>query len=175
MNFGLLKYKMFTAGLAALISSLPANAVEFKAKVISVQDGDSLTILHNGKAEKVILYGIDCPELKQDFGEQSREFTTNSCKGKIVSLDVRGKDRHERTIARVFLPDGSLLNLELLKLGLAWWSDKYAPEESEFKQSQIEAKSKHIGLWSSSSAIAPWIFRNGEKSVQAEIKPSAPE
>lgn len=31
-------------------------------KVVGVSDGDTITVMHDGKAEKIRLYGIDCPE-----------------------------------------------------------------------------------------------------------------
>ena len=163
--------KAFFAVLIASIC-LPALAEEFKGKVVAVKDGDSLLVLHNGSTEKVILYGIDCPEAKQDYGPQAREFTEQNCKDKSVSVSVKGHDRFERVIAEVFLPDGSSLNQELLKQGCAWWSDKYAAKDATLKQLHMDAKAKRIGLWSNPKAVPPWIFRNGEKSVQAIIKPA---
>lgn len=155
-----------------LVTSHPAvRAEEFKGKVISVQDGDSLTVLNGKKPVKTILYGIDCPELKQSYGSQAREFTNASCYGKIVSIEDLGRDKNGRTIARVFLPDGSSLNEKLVGNGLAWWSDKYAPKDKVLKELQLAAQSARNGLWSENKPVPPWIFRNGEKSVQAVIKP----
>lgn len=135
-------------------------------------DGDSLVVVHNGAKEKVILYGIDCPESKQDFGKQAHDFTEQYCNGKTINLNIKGHDHHGRSIAEVILPDGSSLNQELVKQGLAWWSDKYAAQDKTLKQCHMDAKQKGIGLWSSPKPVPPWIFRNGEKSVQAVIKPA---
>jgi endonuclease YncB( thermonuclease family) len=84
----------------------------------------------------------------------------------------RGKDNLGRTIAIVWLPDGTSLNEELVKRGLAWWSDKYAPQDSKLKQLHAAARAAHIGLWSAPNPIPPWIWRNGQKDVHATIKPS---
>ncbi len=156
--------------LLAFVSA--ANADEFKAKVVSVSDGDSILVMHNNVKEKVILFGIDCPELKQEYGPQARQFTDQACFGKLVSISEHGKDHHGRTIAEVYLPDGTDLNQELVRQGLAWWSDKYAPGDKTLKQYHNAARVSKTGLWASVNPIPPWTFRNGEKSVQAVIKPA---
>jgi len=43
-----------------LVSS--AFAAEFTIPVVSVLDGDTLEVLHDGKAERIRLSGIDCPK-----------------------------------------------------------------------------------------------------------------
>ena len=161
-------FVVFIAYLSMAIS--PSTAAEFKAKVIAVIDGDSLLVLHDSLKEKVILYGIDCPELKQEFGPQAKQFTDKCVYGKAVSISEHGHDRSGRTIGEVFLPDGSNLNQELVRQGLAWWSDKYAPDDQSLKQYHDAAKAARLGLWTSAKPIAPWLFRNGEKSVRAVIK-----
>ena len=37
----------------------------FTGKVVGVSDGDTISVMRGGKAVKVRLYGIDCPEKKQ--------------------------------------------------------------------------------------------------------------
>lgn len=151
----------------------PANADTFNAKVISVIDGDTLTVSHDGTKERLILYGIDCPELSQEFGPEAKKFTDDLCYGKTVGIEDHGRDARGRTIGVVLLPDNSNLNQELVKHGYAWWSDKYAPNDLALKQLQTTAKAEKRGLWLSPNAIPPWIFRNGEKAVQATVRPSA--
>jgi len=152
------------------LSAGPVLPAEFSAKVVSVVDGDTINVMHDGIKERVIFYGIDCPELGQDFGDQARRFTDERTYKKDVTLDDKGKDSKGRTIAVVYLSDGTNLNQELVKRGLAWWSDKYAPADTKLKQLHEAAKEAHLGLWSQSNPIPPWIWRNGSKSVQATIK-----
>ena len=45
----------------------------FEGKVILIVDGDTITVVHNGKPEKIRLYGIDTPESKQAFGTGAKE------------------------------------------------------------------------------------------------------
>ncbi|HEY9678809.1 MAG TPA: thermonuclease family protein [Drouetiella sp.] len=158
-----------------LLAPVPANAESYSAKVVSVPDGDSLNIVRvggSGKSEKAILYGVDCPEMGQEFGPEARAFTDGACYKKEVKIDEINRDAKGRIIAKVYLPDGSNLNQQLVERGLAWWSDKYAPDDKTLKLLHDAAKAAKRGLWSSATKpIPPWIFRNGEKSVGAQIRP----
>ncbi len=40
-------------------------AADFTGRVVGVRDGDTVTVLHNGKGERIRLHGIDCPEKRQ--------------------------------------------------------------------------------------------------------------
>ncbi len=37
-------------------------AADFTGRVVGVADGDTITVLHNGKGERIRLHGIDSPE-----------------------------------------------------------------------------------------------------------------
>ncbi len=43
-------------------------AADFTGRVVGVSDGDTITVLHNGKGERIRLHGIDCPEKRQALG-----------------------------------------------------------------------------------------------------------
>jgi len=47
-------------GLLAIL--LPALAFSWTGKVVGVSDGDTITVMHDGKGEKIRLYGVDTPE-----------------------------------------------------------------------------------------------------------------
>jgi endonuclease YncB( thermonuclease family) len=139
-----------------------------------VPDGDSLNIVRapGGKSEKVILYGVDCPEMGQEFGQEARAFTDGACYKKDVKIEETGKDSKGRIIGTVYLSDGTNLNQQLVEKGLAWWSDKYAPNDKTLKDLFTAAKTQKVGLWSSATKpVPPWLFRNGEKTVGAQIRP----
>ena len=163
------------AHVAVIVMSImiaqSAFADIFSGKVVSVVDGDSINVLHNDAREKVILYGIDCPENGQAFGPEAKKFTDDACFGKIVNVEEQGKDPRGRTIGVVLLPDGTNLNRELVKRGLAWWSDKYASKDANLKQLHEAAKAAKTGLWADANPVPPWLFRNGDKGVQATVMP----
>jgi micrococcal nuclease len=165
----------FVSAALCLALAQAAQAESFKARVVSVVDGDTINVVSlaggaGASRERVILYGIDCPEPTQDFGAQAKQFTDQACFRKEVTVDVKSKDAHGRLVATILLADGSNLNEALLANGLAWWSDKFAPNEFLLKQMHDSARSAHKGLWSAPNPVPPWIFRNGDKNVQAEIK-----
>ena len=98
-----------------------AFADGFSGKVVGISDGDTISVMHNGKAEKVRLYGIDCPEKAQAFGEKAKQQTSGLAFGKVVTVNVKDTDRYGRTIGEVILPEGRSLNKELVLTGFCWW------------------------------------------------------
>lgn len=167
-----MRSKLLLALSCLFMLQMPVFAESYQVRVTSVIDGDTLLVSRNGQKEKVILYGVDCPELAQNAGADAKQFTNACCFRKDVTLDVRGRDKFNRIVAFVLLSDGANLNYELVKRGLAWWSDKFAPDNAELKRLHNEARAARIGLWSAPDPVAPWIFRNGDKSVQATIRPA---
>jgi endonuclease YncB( thermonuclease family) len=133
------------------------------ARVISVTDGDNLTVFDPDDKQVLIrLHGLDCPELEQPFGEQAKEFTSNQCFGKIIMYRMVGLDRFDRTIAIVYLEDGSELNLAILKAGLAWHLKRYS-DRQDYADAEEEARRAGIGLWAGKDPTPPWEWRR-EKS-----------
>jgi hypothetical protein len=50
-------------------------AEDFTGKVLAITDGDTIRVLHDGKAERIQLWGIEAPESKQPFGARAKQFT----------------------------------------------------------------------------------------------------
>ncbi len=95
-------------------------AADFTGHVVGVSDGDTITVLHKGKGERIRLHGIDCPEKRQAFGNRAKQFTSNLVFAKTVTVQGVDRDRYGRTVGVVLLPDGRSLNHELVRAGLAW-------------------------------------------------------
>ena len=91
-----------------------ADTISWSGKVVGVADGDSITVMHNGKGEKIRLYGIDCPEKQQAFGNKAKQLTSQMVFKKIVKVKPVTTDRYGRTVAWVSC-DGKSLNESLLK------------------------------------------------------------
>ena len=66
---------------------MPVLLFALSGKVVSVHDGDTITILTEEKQVKVRLFGIDAPELKQPFGRKSKEFLASMIAGQIVKVE----------------------------------------------------------------------------------------
>jgi endonuclease YncB( thermonuclease family) len=129
-----------------------------QARVVSVHDGDTLTVLIERRQLKVRLTDIDAPELRQPFGARSKQSLSDLCFGKIAAIDVRGHDRYKRALAQVTC-EGRDANAEQVRRGFAWTYTRYAPADSPLYAMQNEARSAHRGLWSDPAAVAPWQWR----------------
>src|SRR5258707_4198312 len=104
--------------LAAIATALLAE--DYSGLVVGISDGDTVRVLHDGREERVRLWGIDAPEAKQPWGTRAKEFTGDLAFGKTVNVRVRDVDRYGRTVAEIILPDGRNLNREVFRAGLAW-------------------------------------------------------
>ena len=93
------------------------NAADFTGPVVSVLDGDTIEVLHNNRAERIRLNGIDCPEQGQAYGLKAKQAASALVFGKDVTLQTFGKDKYGRTVANVILPDGTNVNHTLVKKG----------------------------------------------------------
>lgn len=137
----------------------------FEGKVVAVLDGDTLEVLDSGRAVRVRLYGVDCPEKSQAFGQKAKQFASGLVFGRAVAVEVHDTDRYGRAVGEVFLGEKSL-NRELVSAGLAWWYQRYAPDDRELERLEAEARAAKRGLWGDKAPTAPWLFR-------AKSKPSA--
>ena len=147
-----------------LFLSLPSwsQHTTWIGKVVGVSDGDTITVMHDGIAEKIRLYGIDCPEKRQAFGKRAKKFTSSMVFGRIVEAKPITTDRYGRTIAWIYF-DGACLNEELLKAGLAWHYKRYSPER-HLAELETQARQKKAGLWSDTYPVPPWDFRHGKRT-----------
>ena len=132
---------------------------EFSGEVVGVADGDTITVMHNGKGERIRLHGIDCPEKRQAFGKKAKQFTSELVFGKTITVTVLDVDRYGRTVGEVILPDGPVLNHELVRAGLAWWYRKYAPDDGTLAQLEADARAAKRGLWADAEPVPPWEWR----------------
>ena len=88
-------------------------------EVVQIQDGDTLTIkTGRDRLRKVRLADIDAPEMGQPFGKVARRLAVDLALEKTVRVDYTFKDKYDRLIGEVFLPDSKLLNEEISQLPL---------------------------------------------------------
>jgi micrococcal nuclease len=127
--------------------------------VVGISDGDTISVRHGTRAEKIRLNGIDCPEKKQAFGQRAKQFTSKLAFGNDVLVKTFGRDRYGRTLGDVVLSDGRILNQELVKAGLAWWYAKYS-KDSTLRQLQEAARQAKRGLWVYPDPVPPWEWRH---------------
>ena len=130
--------------------------------VIKTVDGDTIDIdipdIKNGFTHtRIRLWGIDTPEtVKPDhpvehFGPEASRFTKDVALGEWVRIELlphRTRDKYGRILGYIYLPDGRMLNRELVAHGLAYaypYSDhRY---DAEFEKLQRTARKNKVGLW----------------------------
>ncbi|MDR4470189.1 MAG: thermonuclease family protein [Nitrospira sp.] len=137
-------------------------AFPFTGKVVAVLDGDTIEVLHNGKAERIRLNGVDCPEKKQAFGQKAKQLTSSLVFGKTVVVVPSEVDRYKRIVGDVFLPNGVNVSYELVRAGLAWWYRKYS-DDVLIAVLELEAQLEKRGLWTDPHPVPPWEWRKLKK------------
>ena len=102
--------------LLLMILPLPALAADYPARVVGISDGDTLTVLRDGRERvKIRVAEIDAPETGQDFGSRAKQAASDLAFGKDVTIREVDRDRYGRTVAEVILPGGKSLGLELVR------------------------------------------------------------
>jgi len=123
-------------------------------QIISVHDGDTL---RTDKGEKIRLLGINSPEVAnqgkpgQIMGEKAKQRLTELVADKRVYLQVdkEKQDIYKRTLAQVFLRDGSWINAQMVREGLAFVYT-FAPNfrwVGKLMQAETEARRNKLGIW----------------------------
>lgn len=148
-----------------LFAILPVLVIaQLKGKVVRIADGDTFTLLtEENRQVKVRLYGIDCPEKAQDFGQVAKQFLSNQIFGKQIEVDEKNIDRYGRTIGIVFTDNHINVNEALLKVGLAWHYSDYDKNHPAWDSLEKQAREKKLGLWSQPNPIAPWNYRRQKR------------
>ena len=148
---------------------LPSFCSAWPGKVISVADGDTITVLHDGKEEKIRLHGIDCPEGDQPFGDKATALTISLVNGRTVDVVPVTIDKYGRTVGLVTI-DSQSLNESIIRNGYAWVFTKYCEESYCSNWSDIEsnARKQKKGMWNSSVVIPPWEWRASKKERNRE-------
>jgi len=139
--------------------------------VLRVLDGDTLKIEHQGRIESLRLIGIDTPESRVNKKAKKDAARNQEDIKKIISLgreatrylkrlvkpgdtikiefDRRIRDKYGRLLGYVYLPNGKMLNEEIVKAGYANLMT-YPPNvkyQDIFLRAYREARENNRGLW----------------------------
>jgi micrococcal nuclease len=135
------------------------NEVEDYVPVTRVVDGDTFWVDDGSeKGRKIRLIGVDAPETAKVFGKktghygkESKTYLTDLLLNQKVKLefDVDHTDRYGRTLAYVYLEDGTFVNAELVKRGycMVMTIPPNVRFSEEFVKLQQEARDNNRGLW----------------------------
>ncbi|NTU68549.1 MAG: thermonuclease family protein [Chlorobiaceae bacterium] len=154
--------------LFLLLPGAYVGAMVVLGRCIGVSDGDTVTLLVDGRPEKVRLYGIDAPEKAQPFGQKAKQYAASFAYGRQVGLERFGTDRYGRTIGRVAV-DGRSLNEEMLRAGLAWHYRAYS-HDAHLAALEVDARRARRGLWADPAPVPPWAFRREKRTNRPYVR-----
>ncbi|MDO8997662.1 MAG: thermonuclease family protein [Sediminibacterium sp.] len=157
--------------------SFSVQAEEFRAKVVAVSDGDTITVLDSSNRQvKIRLAEIDTPESSQPYGNRAKQQLSDLVFNKTVTVRTDTTDRYGRSIARIYVDDVDV-NAMMVELGAAWVYRQYAKDQSLYSL-EDKAKKAKVGLWNLPEAerIPPWEWRkvyrknksNNDKTLKVE-------
>jgi micrococcal nuclease len=127
-------------------------------RVAQFEDGDTITVDMDGRTERIRMIGVDTPETKdprkpvQCFGKAASEFTKQLIGNQPVRLEADSqsdnRDRYSRLLRYVYLPDGRLVQAEIIRAGYGFAYTSFPFTKSgEFKTYEKEARTENRGLW----------------------------
>ena len=155
---------LFLAALA-VGHSTPAIA----DTVLSVGDGDTLTVTGTIGRRTIRLACVDAPETAQrPYGYAARAALQQLVPvGSRVQIEVGDTDRYGRTVAEVWRGSTNV-NLQLVVRGHAFVYRQYlrSPCSSNlYLSAEQKAQRAGLGVWAVSGGITrPWNFRHGRQS-----------
>lgn len=154
-------------------------AETLSGKVVSIADGDTITVLDSDHQQhKIRLSGIDAPEKRQPFGQKSKEHMSQLVFDKQVNVVWAKHDRYQRIIGKVMVADPACskpdcpktvdAGLSQISVGLAWWYRQYAREQlsgdrQRYEIAESEAKARQAGLWTEKEPMPPWEWRHSKQ------------
>ncbi len=142
---------------AAYADCPPSRHSDKPVSVRYVQDGDTVIL---SDQRRVRLIGINTPELghrgqpNQPLAvrarDRLRQLLFNSDNRARLRPGPEDHDRHGRSLAHLYLPDGRLLSEQLVREGLGWMVAVGANVNAAdcLKTAEKQAKQAHLGVWS---------------------------
>ncbi len=138
-------------------------------------DGDTIAVNMNGSVETIRMIGIDTPETHkpntpvQCYGPEAAAFTKqligqNKVRLQADPLDTN-RDRYNRLLRYVYLPDGRMIETELISNGYAFAYTQFPFEKSsEFQAGENNAQAAKKGLWAKCQVT---VESNGRKQTNS--------
>ena len=158
-----MKIKLLSSVLYTFVLTSALFAEAITGKVISIADGDTVTIINNSQQTKIRLAEIDTPEKNQPYGKKAKQALSDFIFNREVEVEVVTIDRYGRTVGKIFL-DNQNINREMVKAGHAWVYVKYAKDKTLFVLEK-NAKENQLGLWAlpEGERIPPWQWRKNRR------------
>lgn len=123
--------------------------IYWDAQVTWIEDGDTITVTTEGQSRVLRLYLVDAPEKGEPYSRRATDYLRYRILNEIVQVQDVGRMNHGRLLAFVSF-DGEMVNLALLREGLAYLAI-YHPEEKAYRnQAETaveEAQKNKRGVW----------------------------
>lgn len=123
--------------------------------VVTIHDGDTVSVIIDKKNKKVRLIGIDAPEMTQKpWGETAKQYLESLVKSsdrKVrIEFDLEKRDQYGRILAYLWTTDGSLINMMMLRDGYAvlYTIPPNVKYSDKFRDAQKDARDRRLGIWS---------------------------
>lgn len=143
---------------------MPLIAALAACTIIAVTDGDTLKAQCDSQELTPIIIRldqIDAPERGQAFGRVATKRLAWLCLNQPAVITVIGKDRYNRTLARVQCK-GRDAGQDMLKAGMAWVYPTHQTN-AQLTEMQAQAQGSRRGLWRDGNPKAPWEYRKSQK------------
>ncbi|WP_434778895.1 thermonuclease family protein [Neisseria sp. Ec49-e6-T10] len=190
-----IKYYWLMKKILLILSTLFLASISF-AETIScrhpkIQDGNNIFCLSSeNKQIKVRLWGIDAPDLNQNFGKESAQILSKILSHAPLNLEVFGYDSDGRTLSEIKyqvyvdcpppskLEDGTMIqeigcmekpptnaNWEMIYRGYAWTNPSHKLNNANkfYIEAERIARKDKRGLWADPNPISPWEWRKAKK------------
>jgi len=99
------------------------NKGKVEARIIEINDGDTVTLSVNNNIFRARLIGIDAPEMGQrPWGEKAKRHLERLVKPAekiIIETDIERLDKYNRLLVYLFKEDGTFINEKMLLDGYA--------------------------------------------------------
>ena len=146
-----------------LLMTAPAHS----ASVLSIGDGDTITVTEGSKRIQVRLACIDAPETSQSpYGMEARRALQGLLPiGSQVTLMTKATDRYGRSVAEV-LKGSTNINQSVVGSGNAfvYWQFISGCDRQTYSRLEKDARLKGAGVWSVPGGIQrPWNYRRGRR------------
>ena len=140
-------------------------------RAIRLWGGDNFEFGKVNELHYIVIRGVDTPKPGQPYFAIARNHANRLMLKRKVRIEVYGHDSMKREIADVFvvnedpadLTGDTSVGLELIRMGYGWYDGCEFEGAEAFKQAELDAREKKIGLWEAENPVAPWDFERTQQ------------
>ena len=157
--------KILSLILLLVISTAAQSAEDLYGVVVSIADGDTVTLKVNDTTHKIRLAEIDTPERDQPYGLAATSALTDLLLGNQVRVKVvKENDQYGRVIGRIFIEQKDV-SAHMVEQGHAMVYRQYLTDKS-LLELEADAKYKKLGLWGlpEEERVPPWVWRSRNRT-----------